>query len=48
MCRWTAGNDDERLKDHISANPHVFIEDIGDDIDFIVLASDGLWNLKIK
>ncbi|XAR59288.1 Phosphoprotein phosphatase [Bertholletia excelsa] len=36
---------DERLKEHITAEPDVVIERIGEDAEFIILASDGLWKV---
>ena len=36
---------DRKLKEHISADPDVTIEDVGDDTEFVVLASDGLWKV---
>uniref|UniRef100_A0A803MBZ6 PPM-type phosphatase domain-containing protein n=1 Tax=Chenopodium quinoa TaxID=63459 RepID=A0A803MBZ6_CHEQI len=37
---------DGRLKEHISCEPHVRIETVGADAKFIVLASDGIWNVS--
>ncbi|CAM0906052.1 unnamed protein product [Alopecurus aequalis] len=36
---------DRTLKEHISSDPDVAIEDVGDDTEFVVLASDGLWKV---
>ncbi|KAL0321414.1 UNVERIFIED_CONTAM: putative protein phosphatase 2C 28 [Sesamum radiatum] len=36
---------DERLKDHITAEPDIVIEKIEEDTEFIILASDGLWKV---
>ncbi|KAK4386434.1 putative protein phosphatase 2C 28 [Sesamum angolense] len=36
---------DERLKDHITAEPDIVIERIEEDTEFIILASDGLWKV---
>ncbi|KAL0310497.1 UNVERIFIED_CONTAM: putative protein phosphatase 2C 28 [Sesamum angustifolium] len=36
---------DERLKDHITAEPDIVIERIKEDTEFIILASDGLWKV---
>ncbi|MFQ6641204.1 hypothetical protein Gotur_016056 [Gossypium turneri] len=34
---------DKSLKKHLTSEPDVSIETIGDDTDLIILASDGLW-----
>jgi protein phosphatase 1L len=36
---------DRQLKEHISSDPDVAIEAVGDDTEFVVLASDGLWKV---
>ncbi|CAA2980842.1 probable phosphatase 2C 28 isoform X3 [Olea europaea subsp. europaea] len=37
---------DERLKNHITAEPHVVMDKIDEQAEFIVLAaSDGLWKV---
>lgn len=36
---------DRSLKEHISADPDVAIEDVGDGAELLVLASDGLWKV---
>ncbi|CAK7327769.1 unnamed protein product [Dovyalis caffra] len=36
---------DKSLKEHLSSEPHVEMEMIGDDTDCIILASDGLWKV---
>jgi protein phosphatase 1L len=36
---------DRKLKEHISSDPDVAIEDVGDDTEFVILASDGLWKV---
>ncbi|KAM0838124.1 hypothetical protein ACQ4PT_061195 [Festuca glaucescens] len=36
---------DRKLKEHISSDQDVAIEDVGDDTEFVVLASDGLWKV---
>ncbi|XP_038988067.1 probable protein phosphatase 2C 58, partial [Phoenix dactylifera] len=36
---------DRTLKEHISSDPDVVIEDIDEDAEFIILASDGLWKV---
>lgn len=36
---------DGKLKEHITSEPDVMIETIDDDIQFIILASDGLWKV---
>ncbi|KAL0407547.1 UNVERIFIED_CONTAM: putative protein phosphatase 2C 28 [Sesamum latifolium] len=36
---------DERLKNHITAEPDIVIEKIEEDTEFIILASDGLWKV---
>ncbi|KAL3851535.1 hypothetical protein ACJIZ3_013417 [Penstemon smallii] len=36
---------DERLKKHITSEPDVVIKKIDEDIEFMILASDGLWKV---
>ncbi|GJN32456.1 hypothetical protein PR202_gb20969 [Eleusine coracana subsp. coracana] len=36
---------DRSIKEHISSNPDVAIEDVDDDAELVVLASDGLWKV---
>lgn len=36
---------DRSLKEHISSDPDVAIEDVGDGAELLVLASDGLWKV---
>ncbi|KAK4771182.1 hypothetical protein SAY87_031714 [Trapa incisa] len=36
---------DKSLKEHLSSEPHVVVEEIDDHTDLIVLASDGLWKV---
>lgn len=36
---------DKSLKKHLSSEPFVTVEVIGDDAEFIILASDGLWKV---
>ncbi|XP_057457476.1 probable protein phosphatase 2C 39 [Lotus japonicus] len=36
---------DKSLKKHLSSEPHVTVELIDDDAEFIILASDGLWKV---
>ncbi|VAH45345.1 hypothetical protein VPH35_028506 [Triticum aestivum] len=36
---------DRKLKEHISSDPDVAIEHVGDDTEFVVVASDGLWKV---
>ncbi|XP_012830188.1 PREDICTED: probable protein phosphatase 2C 58 isoform X1 [Erythranthe guttata] len=36
---------DERLKDHITAEPYIAIKKIDEDTEFVILASDGLWKV---
>ncbi|KAK6154823.1 hypothetical protein DH2020_009071 [Rehmannia glutinosa] len=36
---------DERLKDHITSEPDIVIENINENTEFIILASDGLWKV---
>ena len=36
---------DRKLKEHISSDPDVAIEDVDDDTEFVILASDGLWKV---
>ncbi|GAV72317.1 PP2C domain-containing protein [Cephalotus follicularis] len=37
---------DKSLKEHLSSEPHVAVETIDDDTEFLILASDGLWKVK--
>ncbi|KAL3741285.1 hypothetical protein ACJRO7_016855 [Eucalyptus globulus] len=36
---------DEKVKDHITSEPDIFIENINEGTEFILLASDGLWKV---
>ncbi|EOY13070.1 Phosphatase 2C family protein [Theobroma cacao] len=36
---------DKSLKEHLSSEPDVTVEMIGDDMELIILASDGLWKV---
>lgn len=36
---------DRSIKEHISADPDVAIEDVGEGAELVVLASDGLWKV---
>lgn len=36
---------DKSLKMHLSSEPHVEVELIDDDTEFVILASDGLWKV---
>lgn len=36
---------DGRLKEHITAEPDVMVQNIVEDTEFIILASDGLWKV---
>ncbi|KAL7142424.1 hypothetical protein ABFS83_08G122800 [Erythranthe nasuta] len=36
---------DERLKDHITAEPYIAVKKIDEDTEFVILASDGLWKV---
>ncbi|RZB83181.1 putative protein phosphatase 2C 39 isoform B [Glycine soja] len=36
---------DKSLKKHLSSEPFVTVENIGDDAEFVILASDGLWKV---
>lgn len=38
---------DERLKEHISSDPDVIVQNIGMDVEFLILASEGLWKVMI-
>lgn len=37
---------DKSLKRHVSSEPDIAVEIIDDDVDFIILASDGLWKVR--
>ena len=39
---------DRSLKEHISSDPDVAIEDVGDGVELLVLASDGLWKVMLN
>lgn len=36
---------DGAIKEHISSDPDVCIEDVGEGADLVVLASDGIWKV---
>ncbi|KAF5460988.1 hypothetical protein F2P56_020818 [Juglans regia] len=36
---------DKSLKEHLSSEPHVTVEFIDDETEFVILASDGLWKV---
>ncbi|WOG98627.1 hypothetical protein DCAR_0417971 [Daucus carota subsp. sativus] len=36
---------DKSLKEHLSSEPDVMVENIDDDTEFIILASDGIWKV---
>ncbi|XP_031394626.1 probable protein phosphatase 2C 58 isoform X2 [Punica granatum] len=36
---------DKSLKIHLSSEPHVAVEKIDNDVEFIILASDGIWKV---
>ncbi|XAR68318.1 Phosphoprotein phosphatase [Bertholletia excelsa] len=36
---------DKGLKEHLSSEPHVVLENIDDDTEFLILASDGIWKV---
>jgi protein phosphatase 1L len=37
---------DKSLKKHLSSEPHVTVEKISEDAEFVILASDGLWKVS--
>ena len=37
---------DEKLKEHITSEPDVAIVMMDTDVKFIILAGDGLWNVR--
>lgn len=37
---------DKSLKIHLSSEPDIKVEMIGDDTEFIILASDGIWKVS--
>lgn len=37
---------DKTIKDHLSSEPHVTVEMIDDDTEFVILASDGIWHVS--
>lgn len=37
---------DEKLKEHITSEPDVAIVMMDTDVKFIILADDGLWNVR--
>ncbi|EOX99480.1 Phosphatase 2C family protein isoform 7 [Theobroma cacao] len=39
---------DKSLKLHLSSEPDVTAVPIGDDVEFIILASDGIWKVNVK
>ncbi|XP_030552396.1 probable protein phosphatase 2C 28 [Rhodamnia argentea] len=36
---------DEKVKDHITSEPDIFVKNINEGTEFILLASDGLWKV---
>ncbi|GER26062.1 protein phosphatase 2C family protein [Striga asiatica] len=38
---------DEKVMKHITVEPDVTIEKIDEDIEYVILASDGLWKVKV-
>lgn len=36
---------DKSLKRHLSSEPDIAMELIDDDVEFVILASDGLWKV---
>jgi len=36
---------DKSLKKHLSSEPHVAVDFIDEDTEFVILASDGLWKV---
>lgn len=36
---------DKSIKEHLSSDPHIMVEMINDDTEFILLASDGIWHV---
>ncbi|XP_021719301.1 probable protein phosphatase 2C 39 isoform X2 [Chenopodium quinoa] len=36
---------DKTMKDHLSSDPHITVEMIDEDTDFVLLASDGIWHV---
>lgn len=36
---------DKSLKRHVSSEPDIAVEQIDDDAEFVILASDGLWKV---
>ncbi|PWA76099.1 Protein phosphatase 2C [Artemisia annua] len=36
---------DKRLKEHVSSEPDVCVEEVDDDTEFLILASDGVWKV---
>ncbi|GFQ08803.1 probable protein phosphatase 2c 62 [Phtheirospermum japonicum] len=39
---------DKSLKRHLSSEPDTAIEIIDDDVEFVILASDGLWKVGLS
>lgn len=39
---------DKSLKRHLSSEPDVRVEMIDNDVEFIILASDGLWKVSFQ
>lgn len=37
---------DKSLKVHLSATPDIRSQDINEEIEFLILASDGLWKVR--
>lgn len=38
---------DKSLKKHLSSEPDVSVENISEDTDYLILASDGIWKVNI-
>lgn len=37
---------DKTIKRHLSSEPHITVEMIDDDSEFVILASDGIWHVS--
>lgn len=48
ILQMTRAFGDGNLKDHITAEPDVMIRKIDEDTEFIILASDGLWKVRLN
>lgn len=39
---------DAKVKEHVTSKPHIRIESVDVDTEFMILASDGLWKVRFQ